>query len=756
MGQNTIATASLKLTADASGLTKGLDSADQQMKAWGKRQEKQKNDIAQKGKAKDDQSGKSDDQKGKPTTWMGRLAAVATTGASAFAAITAAATAAMLAFSRLSDPILATAKAARELGVGAEGLSALSYAAKVAGVGIEDLQAGIAQLEGNLSSAEGDRYIRELGLDAQKLRQLPVDEAMAQVADALKGITDPARRARLALAIFGEKAVQLKPLLDKGGAGIRALTDEAKKTGNAFNDLDAENVRKANEALARMSAGFQGLMNRVVIGAAPWVEWATQVVGAVSGTAWSAVQGFGAGLTDYLVVPVMKAAAPVVDVFVNISSAISAALSPIVAWVDAYVVQPLASAAGAIPGILSNVAGAVPGILSGVGQAFGDLPAAFMGGWSGITGWAETYVVGPARSAMTALQQALAPTGGTVDTYLVGPFMDWASAVADNAVPMVTSALESIQPYTDTVGGWFSSAFASISDAASQLADVFMTGLTNAIESFGIDSKAVFAQVQSVVETLIGYVKTAASYVTGLFDYITRRTSAGDAVRGAADSLVSGGKATGEKAGEAIGRGISDGVKRSAADPLNSVKGKILASMTQLENELRKGIATIGMTGPEAKIWELGQQKDIDTKQLDKLKELAQQAKQVEAAWGVIEVPPLEMWQRQIAGLDKMLEDGRISMEQYQRGIAKAGAGLVQAANLGPLKTVGGMQKDSSAAVSAIIKSNLQDRVTTDPAAEMRRAQKELLEVQKRQLAVSEKLLEETKKGNDEDGWEAF
>lgn len=653
-------------------MAKGLTDAEGQLRQWSAKQDKTKGE----GGKGDDRPG-ADDKESKKPTWMGRLAGAATLVAGSVAVATAATAALTQAFELLASPITKTAKAARELGADAKGFSSLEYAAKATGGTVEDVAGAVASLQTNLMMADGpaQKLFGQLGLQVERLRELPVDEATAQIAEALNGIRSPAEKARLSLAIFGDKAIQLQPLLSRGAEGIRSLTDEAKRTGVAFDEVGAEKVRMAQEALSRMSASFTGLMNTVAISAAPWIEWGVQVSGAITGKAWSALQSFGLGINQYVTAPVLAMSAPVVDVFTNIGSVISSTTS---SW-------------------SSTVATAV-------------------------SSWTDTV-------------------------------MTWAQAVGDTALPLVTSALDGLQPYTDLMSEWFNSAYDTVAGVLARIGDGFTVGLTVAIEGFGYDTKAVFASVQAVVERLIGYISQAAGYVKGLWDYLGKRTSAGDALRGAAEAFSADAEGVGERAGKAIGTGMEAALKQAVKSPLNSVTAKVLQGVTDLENQLRDGIRDIGRTGPEAKINEL-EAKGADRGQLDRLRTLASQAKDVEAAWGAIEVPPLDMWERQVRGLDAMLESGRISAEQYQRGLAKAGESLQQAAQLGPIKTVGGAMKDSSAAVSAVIKGQLQDKVTNDPAAEMRRAQAELKRINERQLAVGERMLAELKKANEEGEFE--
>lgn len=673
MPSNSIAKASLELTTDSGGLNKGLSDSESKLKAWGNKQQSQQEKA---GKDSGEKAGKASQKgveeagaKAKPPTWLGRITQGATLIAGTVTVVAGAVAALTTVFSSLSDGIAKTVKQARELGVGVEGFSALAHAGKVAGVGVEDITGAVTALETALQGTESDRYFQALGLDVDALRKLPVDEATSQIADGLKGIADPAERARLALAIFGDKAVQLKPLLDKGGEGIRALTDEARKSGVAIGDEAAAKVLKAREALARMGTTLEGLTNTVVIAAAPWIDWGVEVTGTLTGKVWSALTAFGQGVNDYLLAPVLRVAAPVTDVLWNLETE--------------YLKFSLS-----------------------VGQFFLDVGK------------------------------------GAVD---------WASSMADEVAPTITSALETIQPYTDALAEYFWSAYDAVSEALASMADAITDGLAMALEALGIDSKAAFQSVADGITWLQEKFKQLWDYVAKFWDYITRRTAGGDALRSAADAIATGGMAaTGETAGEAIGKGIQKGIDKGTTDPLNNVKAKVLQGVTALEKELQKSIDTVGLTGSEAKIKDLEKQ-GADPKQLEALKALAEEARILESAFSVVErFSPDEVFRQQIEGLEKLRDAGKITEEQFSKGVGKASQNFISASGSGPLKSVGGAVENSSAAVSAVIKASLQDRVANDPAAELRRAQAEQKEIQKKQVTVSEAILAEIKRGNDE------
>ncbi len=639
-GSNTLCSTVLKLSADTGALNKDLAGAEGKIKAWGKKQEKTGKDAGKDtGKGMNEalkEAGKEGGKGGKKGWGASILSGIGVVGG-AFVGVVGAAVGAAIAIGSawmgVAEGMLKTKKAASELGVGLLGFSALESAAKVAGVATEDLQEGILALEKNLALADepAARLFGELGLSAEKLRAMPIDESMATIADALNGLNDPAKAARLSLEIFGDKALALQPLLKKGGDGIRQLAAEAKASGEAFDEVAADKLTAAQEAINKLSGLWSGFCNTLAIATSAVIEWGASALSCVGS------------------------------------------------------------------------------VLSSVGSWFYSLGET-------IGGWGE------------AAYDAIIEAAGTV----------W----------------EEVEPYWDAFVDYAGQAWDWLSETACDVWNDVYTASVDALEGMGVDTGAWAKTIREWVDTVKGWFSALWDYVRSFWDWIFSKKGK-DALADTAAQITddkAGGSSGGDwgSKGETAGNLFADGMKKG----LTKVNMEVLKSMNDLEKDLRKSMATVGMTGAEGKIWDM-EQKGAGGAQLDKLKGLAQAAKEVEAAWSTVQVTPLEMWQRQLSGLDTMLESGRITWDQYARGVANAGKQMMSAAGGMELKTVGAAFKDSSASMSAQIKAELQDRVQNDPAAEMRRAQMELKEIQKKQLAVAEKMLAAMQKDN-EDEWEQF
>lgn len=174
------------------------------------------------------------------------------------------------------DAIDVNAKLTDRLGVSSEALAGLQHAGNLAGVSAEGLTTGLEFMLKNVAKAAGGNKVLAasfagVGLDAQKLISAKPEDAFAQIADAMKGIDNPAKRALAATQIFGKAGQSLLPLLMSGADGIHAAMKEAEALGLTFSRVDAAKVEEANDAFTRMQSTVTGVFRSITIAIAPFL-----------------------------------------------------------------------------------------------------------------------------------------------------------------------------------------------------------------------------------------------------------------------------------------------------------------------------------------------------------------------------------------------------------------------------------------------------------------------------------------------------
>ena len=152
----------------------------------------------------------------------------------------------------------------RTTGIATDRLQELRFAAEETGAGTEDLGKGLTALtakavEAKGGGAEAVKAFADLGVSVEDLKALAPDQVFGRAADGLARIEDPARRAELATAIFGESGAKLLPLLLKGSSGIDQMAASAREAGIGLSQDALTAADGASDAFGGLTATLSGL-----------------------------------------------------------------------------------------------------------------------------------------------------------------------------------------------------------------------------------------------------------------------------------------------------------------------------------------------------------------------------------------------------------------------------------------------------------------------------------------------------------------
>lgn len=161
----------------------------------------------------------------------------------------------------------AIALASEKAGVAAGAFSQLTFAAKVSGVGIDDLSVAFKKMQ--VEIAGGGKVIESLGVNLNVLRSLTPDKQFELVAEAVSKIEDPAVRAAAAVAVFGKTGANLLPLLSEGAKGIEELRDKSIKIGAALSDSQVDKLSEAEKSVKKLEAAYEGFAASLTAKVAP-------------------------------------------------------------------------------------------------------------------------------------------------------------------------------------------------------------------------------------------------------------------------------------------------------------------------------------------------------------------------------------------------------------------------------------------------------------------------------------------------------
>lgn len=168
------------------------------------------------------------------------------------------------------------AKTSRQLGLGAEALQEYRYAADLSGVSAQTFQDSTERLGRNaVMASEGNKKLagtfRSLGVsltDANgnmRSTETILDDTLA----ALAAIEDPLIRSQRAYELFGRSGVDMVKMLAGGPEALRALREEARRTGHVISQEAAEFSEVFGDNITRLQRRFDGLRNMIGVNLMP-------------------------------------------------------------------------------------------------------------------------------------------------------------------------------------------------------------------------------------------------------------------------------------------------------------------------------------------------------------------------------------------------------------------------------------------------------------------------------------------------------
>ena len=157
-------------------------------------------------------------------------------------------------------------KLAQRAGVTTEAFSRLAFAAELADIGNDQLQASLTILGrkadeaargGKTSAAAFERLGVSFRNADGSLRA--VDDLFLDVADSIARLPDGAEKSARAVALFGRAGAQLIPLLNEGRSGLESFGEEAERLGVVISDQTAARADEFGDILDRLGISVRGV-----------------------------------------------------------------------------------------------------------------------------------------------------------------------------------------------------------------------------------------------------------------------------------------------------------------------------------------------------------------------------------------------------------------------------------------------------------------------------------------------------------------
>lgn len=219
------------------------------------------------------QAAKSMQDLGKHAADLGkRMAALGAAAAAAGAAMVAG-----LVKSGL-ESIDAQAKLARSMDATVDSLRTLTLAAENAGLSTQEMEGNLLRMNRRLGemartgSGPAAAALKTLGLSAQDLLKLPLDQRVAVISEEISKLGTGAEMASVAFGIFGDAGIKMVPMLKEGSAGIRAAAQEMRDFGLSVSQVDATKIEMTNDAITRIGRVLESVRNHLAIAFAPMLQ----------------------------------------------------------------------------------------------------------------------------------------------------------------------------------------------------------------------------------------------------------------------------------------------------------------------------------------------------------------------------------------------------------------------------------------------------------------------------------------------------
>lgn len=200
----------------------------------------------------------------------------------------------------------AIGKKSAQIGITAEALQELSFAAKSAGVNNAALLSSLERFSKRLGEAEqgfgaAKKQLEFLNLEAKDLTSIPLDQALEIIAERMKGIEDPTTRAAVAAGFFGREGVAMVNMLKQGGAELRATRRDAREMGAVLSNETVKGAEDAEDRLGRLTDVIKAQLTAALVEGAPALEAvATGIaeVAKMAGDAVAVIQTLASSIID--------------------------------------------------------------------------------------------------------------------------------------------------------------------------------------------------------------------------------------------------------------------------------------------------------------------------------------------------------------------------------------------------------------------------------------------------------------------------
>lgn len=507
-------------------------------------------------------------------------------------------------------------KTSQKIGISAESMSQLAYAAQLSDVSYKQLETSLLQLSKKMDAAgSGNKKAIEdfqtlgVSLTDASGKMRPVASVLVDLSEAFKKMPDGANESAIAMRLFGRSGAQLLPLLNQGKEGLQQMAEEARKAGIVFSTEGAQSAEKYNDALTKMGTAIRGfgvqlweqLVGPMAESADQLANWAIESGAAASAgrTLGGIISTAASGFSELISVLVnYSAPGLLIGNFNNLVTAIQNFSSQGLTALQNFV--------SSIPGMFPQVTAAIQPMIeaftnlgSEISRIFGELAApigeALVSVGASIMEQVNQWMPGISEalsSGIEGISAIFSNLGASVVGLLDEIFSSWIAA-ATQAANGITEALRginvqeiltSIQGFIQQVVQLFQSLPAQIQAALQGLGTAIVSAFENAfaaarakVDEFWNYVVEKFNSIKSTVSSIFGFGggggaaggAGGAGVQRGIMPFVSLLNEENNLIRSTSRALIAPFAGGGGSGAYTSGRGLFEEYVAGATEQLN-------------------------------------------------------------------------------------------------------------------------------------------------------------------------------------------
>lgn len=448
-----------------------------------------------------------------------------------------------------------------QTGVSQSSLQQWTYASNFVDTSVDSIASSMTKLTQTMGNAlngssEASDKFATLGVSITDVhgRLRSTEDVFWDAIDALGKIENPAERDAAAIALFGESAQKLNPLIEAGREGFEALNEEAERLGTVFSDEEIATMGGFDDAMQRNSQAVTGLKNAIGLALIPafqpLVNRATEAMGRVNHAIRDGLTPDEMGeLMDYLLDEMDGAIEYIIGIIEDALPMLTTAVGKLVSSLGSKLPGMVNRLLPAVTQLLQSLVNTLSANAAGIGQAAGQLVAQLatflVNNLPALASAAVQLVSGLFSGLLAAIEpcweavkDGVGEAMGKVWTGITSAFGTLGGILEDVLDLPEGTITKPLSDAVGAVGDYFAEVWGAITEAFGTLGEILKNLLTgnidlgNALEDAKNTVKEKFKQVWDAICSAFGTFTSILGKIFGVTDLGTKVSNMWNAIKG--------------------------------------------------------------------------------------------------------------------------------------------------------------------------------------------------------------------------------